>query len=81
MAVESEGWVGLATRIPKSLHRELRLHCLKAETTMMHFLVAALREQLAKGSRGTRQRTKVNPRLRARQNKTAAPNLGRTAPN
>jgi hypothetical protein len=65
MAVESEGWIQLATRIPKSLHREVRLHCLKAETTMMHFLVAALREKLAKGSRGRRQRT--NPAHRAHQ--------------
>jgi hypothetical protein len=80
MAVESEGWIQLATRIPKSLHRELKLHCLKAERPMMHFFVAALREQLATESRGTRQRTKVTPRLRARQNRTAAPKLG-TPPN
>jgi len=58
MDVESEAWVQLATRLPKSLHRELKLHCLRAETTMMHFLVVALREKLAKGSRGKRQRTK-----------------------
>jgi len=36
MAREStETWVQLATRIPKSLHRELKLHCVTADTSMM----------------------------------------------
>jgi hypothetical protein len=95
MAVESEVWVQLATRLPKSLHRKVRLHCLKAETTMMQFLAAALREKLAKASHGERPRAKgnvVHPHppfrarptahtIRARQNKTATPKLGQRSPN
>jgi hypothetical protein len=32
-------WVQLATRIPKSLHRELRLHCVTVDTSVMDFVV------------------------------------------
>jgi hypothetical protein len=95
MAAESEGWVQLATQLPKSLHREVRLHCVKAETTIMHFLVAALREKLAKASHGEGPRAKVDaehpqrlfrvrptaPTLRTRRNRTAAPKLGQRSPN
>jgi hypothetical protein len=90
MAAESEGWVQLATRLPKSLHYKVRLHCLKADTTMMHFLVAALREKLVKASGGERRRANVDeehphrrfrtrpgaPTLRTRRNKTAVPKRG-----
>ena len=37
----------LATRVPKALHRRLRLHCLEADVSMMDVIVAALREKLA----------------------------------
>src|SRR2546426_12708211 len=30
--VEDEAWVQLATRIPKPLHRELKLHCVRSQT-------------------------------------------------
>ncbi len=43
-----EAWVQLATRIPKSLHRELKLHCVKADVSVMDFVVEALRERLAR---------------------------------
>lgn len=46
-----EAWVQLATRIPKSLHRELKLHCVHADTSVMGFVVAAIKEKLARGSR------------------------------
>ena len=46
--VEDEVWVQLATRIPKSLHRELKLHCVNAEVSVMDFVVTALKEKLAK---------------------------------
>jgi hypothetical protein len=45
---EDEPQVQLATRIPKRLHRELRLHCVNADVTVMDFVVEALREKLAK---------------------------------
>jgi len=51
MAKEAdEAWVQLATRIPKSLHRDLKLHCVHAETSVMDFVVTALQEKLAKVS-------------------------------
>jgi len=50
---EEEPWVQLATRIPKALHRALKLHCVQANVKLMHFVVAALREKLA-----TRKRAK-----------------------
>ena len=42
-----EQWTQLATRIPKPLHRELKLHCVLADVKLMNFVVAALREKLA----------------------------------
>jgi hypothetical protein len=41
-------WVQLATRIPKSLHRQLKLHCVTSDTTLMDFVVASLEEKLAR---------------------------------
>jgi len=43
-------WVQLATRIPKSRHRELKLHCVNADVSVMDFVVAALKEKLAKAA-------------------------------
>jgi hypothetical protein len=40
-------WVQLATRIPKSLHRDLRLHCVTTETSIMDFVTKAIQEKLA----------------------------------
>jgi predicted HicB family RNase H-like nuclease len=47
MGSEDVVWVQLATRIPKPLHRELRLHCVTTETSVMDFVVKALEEKLA----------------------------------
>ena len=44
-------WVQLATRIPKALHRELRLHCVSKEIRLMDVVWKALEEKLAR-SRG-----------------------------
>ena len=52
--VEDEAWVQLATRIPKPLHRELKLHCVRSETSLMDFVVSALRERLARNGRRRR---------------------------
>jgi len=43
-----EAWVQLATRIPKSLHQKLKLHCVQTDVSLMDFVVAALEEKLAK---------------------------------
>ena len=41
-------WVQLATRIPKPLHRELKLHCVTAEKSVMDFVTKAIEEKLAR---------------------------------
>jgi hypothetical protein len=46
--VTKEGWDQLATRIPRVLHRELKLYCVQTDTSVMNFVVAALRERLAR---------------------------------
>ena len=48
MDPKNEVVVQLATRIPKSLHQKLRLHCVQIDTTVMDFVVAAIREKLAR---------------------------------
>jgi predicted HicB family RNase H-like nuclease len=45
-----EAWVQLATRVPKTLHRHLKLYCVEQETSVMDFVVTALREKLARES-------------------------------
>ena len=44
-------WVQLATRIPKSLHGDLKLYCVIVDTSVMDFVVKAIEEKLA-GSGG-----------------------------
>lgn len=44
-----EVYVQLATRIPKHVHRELKLHCVQADQTVMAFVIAALEAKLARG--------------------------------
>lgn len=55
---QDEAWVQLATRIPKRLHREVKLHCVTSDESVMGFVVAAIEEKLsgrgAKASRTTR---------------------------
>ena len=43
-----EVWVQLATRIPKELHRRLKLHCVQTDTSVMDFVVTSLRDKLAR---------------------------------
>ena len=47
---EDEVWVQLATRIPKDLHRQLKLHCVQSDTSVMDFVVQSLEEKLAKAA-------------------------------
>jgi predicted HicB family RNase H-like nuclease len=60
MIDSNEAWVQLATRIPRRLHREMKLHCVSQEVSLMAFVVDALREKLgaatstASGRRGRR---------------------------
>jgi len=61
MATELEVWVQLATRIPKSLHRELKLHCVKSDVSVMDFVVRALEEKLSRksGNKAERRRARA----------------------
>ena len=38
MAKADEPWTQLATRIPKELHRRLRLYCVTHDMVLMHFV-------------------------------------------
>ena len=53
--IDEGPWVQLATRIPKDLHRQLKLHCVTTEESIMDFIVVAIRERLAKNGRGPRR--------------------------
>jgi hypothetical protein len=56
MTDHTEAWVQLATRIPRRLHRAMKLHCVANEVSLMAFVVEALREKLETpaSSRGRR---------------------------
>ena len=49
-----------ATRIPKGLHRKLKLHCVTAEASVMDFVTKAIGEKLAASS-GTNPTKGVKP--------------------
>ena len=51
MAKADEPWTQLATRIPKELHRRLKLHCVTHDIALMHFVVAAIEEKLGRKTR------------------------------
>jgi len=55
MAKRDEEWTQLATRIPKSLHRQLKLHCVHTDTSLMEFVIAAPKAKLARQGRGGRR--------------------------
>ena len=50
MTEMNEAWIQLATRIPRRLHREMKLHCVANEVSLMAFVVDALREKLQAAS-------------------------------
>jgi hypothetical protein len=52
MTDQNEAWVQLATRIPRRLHREVKVHCVSHEVSLMAFVVDALREKLTADRRG-----------------------------
>ena len=48
MTTAHEAWTQLATRIPKELHRRLKLHCVTLEIAVMEFVVEAIEEKLGR---------------------------------
>ena len=51
MAKPDEPIAQLATRIPKDLHRRLKLHCVTHDIALMHFVVEAIEEKLGRKAR------------------------------
>ena len=51
MAKAEEPWTQLATRIPKRVHRGLKLHCVTNEIAVMDFVVRAIEEKLGRKRR------------------------------
>ena len=55
MTTAHEPWTQLATRIPKELHRRLKLHCVTLEIAVMEFVVEAIEEKLGRKPGKTRK--------------------------
>ena len=54
MAKTEEVWTQLATRIPKDLHRRLKLHCVTYEIALQDFVTQAIEEKLGRKTRPKR---------------------------
>jgi CheY-like chemotaxis protein len=55
MAKEDDVLIQLATRIPKGLHREIKLYCVHSGISVMEFVAAALEEKLRKAGKPARR--------------------------
>lgn len=57
MAKDDDVLVQLATRVPRDLHREIKLFCVSTGTSVMDFVASALSSKLRLGrGRGGRRR-------------------------
>ena len=56
MAKVEEPWTQLATRIPKDLHRRLKLYCVMHEIALQDFVTEAIAKKLGRKT-GPRKRT------------------------
>lgn len=65
MPKSDEVWVQLATRIPKKLHRDLKLHCVQSETSVMDFVTKAIEEKLTSSGSSEARPAKSSRRSRA----------------
>ena len=55
MAKDDDVLIQLATRIPKGLHREIKLFCVQTGISVMEFVAAALEDKLRRSpDRGRR---------------------------
>jgi len=55
MTKTDEPWTQLATRIPKDLHRRLKLHCVTHDIALMRFEVEAIEEKFGRKPGKTRK--------------------------
>lgn len=46
MTKDNDVLIQLATRIPKALHREIKVHCVSTGISVMEFVAAALEDKL-----------------------------------
>jgi len=51
MTKGDEAWTQLATRIPKELHRRVKLHCVTRDSAVMRFVIEAIEEKLGRRGR------------------------------
>ena len=51
MTTAHEAWTQLATRIPKELHRRLKLCCVTHEVAVQDFVTQAIEEELGRKTR------------------------------
>ena len=51
MTTAHEAWTQLATRIPKNLHRRLKLYCVTHDIMLQHFVTEAIEEKLGRKAR------------------------------
>jgi predicted HicB family RNase H-like nuclease len=57
MAKTEEVLTQLATRIPKDLHRRLKLYCVTNDIALMHFVTEAIEEKLGRKKAGPKKGT------------------------
>jgi len=55
MAKDDDVLIQLATRIPKSLHREIKVHCVTEGVSVMEFVAAALEDKLRRSVGGKKK--------------------------
>jgi hypothetical protein len=46
LAADDVAWMQLSVQVPKTLHRNIKAHCVRTDTKLMAFVIAALEEQL-----------------------------------
>ena len=56
VTTEDRAWTQLATRIPKRVHHELKVHCIQSDVSIMEFVVQAVGEKLRRASAGRPKR-------------------------
>ncbi len=57
MGKDDDVLIQLATRIPKGLHREIKLYCVQNGISVMEFVAAALEDKLRKSGAKSGRRT------------------------
>jgi predicted HicB family RNase H-like nuclease len=56
MARDVDVLIQLATRIPRSLHREIKLHCVANGISVMDFVATALEDRLRQAARPAKKK-------------------------